>query len=624
MRSPREISFRLKQELRNIQLALVPPSCKSQQVTPLSLLPDPHPIADHLRTTAFASDVLHIADEILAHRFPLLGYVLNTGPTIEWRRDYLNNISSEPKYFRLVPYLDPAKAGDHKNIWELNRHQHLVLLAQAFLFSKKQAYLDTIWQHLESWWEKSPFQRGINWTSALEVAFRAFSWIWVFHFVGERMPTELRARFLTSLCQHGDHLANNLSFYFSPNTHLLGEAVVLHALGVLFPAFPRAKQWAALGGKTVAHEMTRQIRKDGGYFEQSTYYHVYALDMFLFHALLTRCSDSYLASLSSMADFLQAVLGPQRRLAFLGDDDGGRWFHPYGRRDEFGRATLAVCGTFFNRQDWTYDTEDLYPHAAWFLGKATGSAKGQHGSRIFSDTGIAALQSGDGHVLFDVGPFGPGRAGHSHSDALTVVANHGGRDLLVDSGTYTYVGDAGLRDEFRGSAAHNTIRIDSRDQATPVGPFWWGNPPEVDLLSWKNSDDEDRIVAQCKYDGFLHRRLVRFVKPNLLFILDFVEGPPGEHEWEQFWHLGAPDVERHIFFGKAHTERTVWHSCSFGERHQALCLVVKQKSSFPVTAATALVLDGNGEAQVYERAEEAVFNIIIGGDTQQYAIPWPR
>ena len=254
----------------------------------------------------------------MAHRFPSLGYVLDTGPAIEWRRDYLNNIVTEPKYFRLVPYLDTSRAGDHKNIWELNRHQHLVLLAQAFLLEQKQIYLDEIFAQLESWWEQNPYQRGINWTSALEVAFRAFSWIWIFHFAGDRMAPQFRARFLRSLNQHGHHLANNLSFYFSPNTHLLGEAVVLHALGTLFPSFPQAKHWIKLGGRTVDHEMGRQVRNDGSYFEQSTYYHVYALDMFLFHAILSEPSPELRCFAHAHGQFFKCFTGPGAQIGIFG------------------------------------------------------------------------------------------------------------------------------------------------------------------------------------------------------------------------------------------------------------------------------------------------------------------
>jgi Heparinase II/III-like protein/Heparinase II/III N-terminus len=623
MRSPREISFRLKQELRNVQLALLPPSCGSDATAPLAAFPAPGLVANRLRNTEFAAELLHTANQIIGHKFPLLGYVLETGPHIEWRRDYLNNICTEAKYFRRVPYLNTEKAGDHKNIWELNRHQHLVLLAQAFLFSGKERYLDAIYAQLESWWSQNPYQRGINWTSALEVAFRAFSWIWIFHFAGDQMTPEFRARFLNSLCQHGYHLENNLSFYFSPNTHLLGEAVVLHALGRLFPSFPAAKRWVQLGDQTVIHQMERQVRADGSYFEQSTYYHVYALDMFLFHALLSSPSPDYLASLARMANFLHAVLGPERKLAFLGDDDGGRWFHPFGPRDEFGRATLATCSVFLKGQDWTYTDQDLYPQAAWFVGKFEDSAPGSHDSQNFSHSGICIFQNERSHIIFDAGPFGPGRAGHSHSDALSIVVRHGEFKILVDSGTYTYVGNAALRNAFRGSSAHNTIQIDGKDQANPVGPFWWSNPAKVTLLSWESNAVENSALGRCAYEGFVHQRLVRFIKPNLLLILDRVDGPEEPHELDQFWHLGSEEASDRLYFGSEPELQQVLHSPVFGVKERALCLRVKRRTTLPAMLATAIVLDGDGRIQIREHQDGALFEGTVSGKREQIEVYWP-
>ena len=154
----------------------LPPDFQSS-VTPLSKAPAL--VAARLKDTEFAAGVVHLAGEILKHRFPLLGLTIETGPEICWRRDYLNGRETGLDYFRRVPYLDAAKAGDHKIIWELNRHQHLVLLAQAFLFTDQDSYLTEIWSQLESWIDANPFHRGINWSSTLEVAFRALSWMWV-------------------------------------------------------------------------------------------------------------------------------------------------------------------------------------------------------------------------------------------------------------------------------------------------------------------------------------------------------------------------------------------------------------------------------------------------------------
>ena len=88
--------------------------------------------------------------------------------------------------------LDFDAAGDHKIVWELNRHQHWILLAQAWLLTGRSEYLDEVWREFESWIRENPFQCGMNWTSALEVAFRALSWIWVYHLAGAEMPESVR------------------------------------------------------------------------------------------------------------------------------------------------------------------------------------------------------------------------------------------------------------------------------------------------------------------------------------------------------------------------------------------------------------------------------------------------
>ncbi len=623
MRSSREIAFRLKQELRNLQLLAFRPAYGGEAASGLPGLPDAEQTAKKLRRTPFATELLHLADQILAHRFPLLGFAIETGPNIEWRRDYVNQISTGTRYFRLIPYLDISRSGDHKIVWELNRHQHLVLLAQAFLFSHRDVYLNSIFDQLTSWWRQNPYQRGINWASALEVAFRAFSWIWLFHLVGDRMAADLRRRFLESLYQHGCHIENNLSIYFSPNTHLLGEAVVLHALGRLFPAFPRSKGWIELGQNTVVAQMERQIRPDGSYFEQSTYYHVYALDMLLLHAILSQPSREYIETLSRMADFLHAVMGPERRLPFFGDDDGGRCFHPYGPRDQFGRATLATAATFLREDRWSFETSDLFPQAAWWLGRTEGCGTGKYSSRLFPDAGLAVMQEAANSLLFDAGPFGPGSAGHSHSDSLALIATGSGAPILVDSGTYTYVGSHEERNAFRGSAAHNTIRVDCRDQAIPSAPFRWSDPPSVRMIFWSSNAAGDTAIAECQYSGITHRRFIRFIKPNLVFILDAIDGPPGEHELEQFWHLATPEVRNRLFFGSPAQERDTWHSPVFGAKQLSRSLVVRRAAALPANLATALILDGSGAFTIREMPHAALFEWSDGANQRIFEFPWP-
>jgi hypothetical protein len=144
---------------------------------------------------------------------------------------------------------------------------------------------------------------------------------------------------------HGCHLANNLSFYYSPNNHLVGEALALHALGLYFSGLPRAGHWEQLGARVMREQMDRQIRDDGSSFEQSTYYQVYLLDMFSLHAALASPGPEYHAKLKQMAEFLRAMAGPSGRLPLLGDDDGGCLSLAYSGRAGRGIGSLNFSPT---------------------------------------------------------------------------------------------------------------------------------------------------------------------------------------------------------------------------------------------------------------------------------------
>ena len=72
-------------------------------------------------------------------------------------------------------------------------------------------------------------------------------------------------------------------------------------------------------------------------------------------------------------------------------------------------------------------------------------------------------------LFIDAGPQGALTAGHGHADALSIQLITDGRPILIDPGTFCYV--CPERDRFRGTAAHNTLQVDGRDQAQPERPL---------------------------------------------------------------------------------------------------------------------------------------------------------
>jgi hypothetical protein len=612
VRSVREIAFRVRQESWNLYALFHPPVSSVDCPAPLLQLPKPATVASTLRKSPLASEIIELAGHIMRHRFPLLGFHIETGPNIDWRRDHVHGHTSGLAYFRRIPYLDFNRVGDHKIIWELNRHQHLVLLAQGALLTGRTDFLEEIWSELESWWAANPFLRGINWTSTLEVAFRAFSWTWVYHLAGEHMSATFRRQFLSSLYQHGCYIERNLSTYFSPNTHLLGEAVVLHALGALLPALPRSRQWQAQGAQIVEDQMHRQVRADGTHFEQSTYYHLYTLDMFLFHRILGDVTPAFDHQLCNMGSYLASIAGPERRFPLIGDEDGGRFFYPYGCRREFAHATLATLGLLFPGLVSPEPENDYDEQASWWIAapqRQPAHAAIPSGSRLFADAGVAVMQAADLRLIVDAGPFGRGSAGHSHSDTLSMVAVYQGEDILIDPGTYTYVADPHWRKWFRGSAAHNSVRVDAADQALPDGPFRWVKTPHVEIHDWQSTADHDYLDASCRYQyrQLAHRRRVLLLKNRpLVFVFDRICGEPGPHLVEQFWHAGGravpigPGVFRlgpraHLIF-PAETVADLssggdhgWCSAAYGAKSESP--VIRVSRTTPLPAGFWSVLD---------------------------------
>jgi hypothetical protein len=591
VRSPREIAFRLRQELVNALRAAHTPKFRPQvPITPARIFPDPAACAELTRNSPFAAQSIAVAENVLAHRFPVFGQIIETGPEIDWRRDYKNGKTSRATFFRRIPYLNFDAVGDHKWIWELNRHQYLITTAQAFLLTGREEFLREIERQIGSWIEANPFVRGMNWASALEVAFRALSWIWIDHLAGPGMSAKSRMALRSSLWLHALHLEANLSVYFSPNTHLLGEALALYSIGRIYPEMPRAQRFARRGGEIVEKQLDFQIRPDGSHFEQSTYYHVYALDMFLLYYVMAGRPQRMNATLRRMAEYLDAIAGPSRRLFSSGDDDGGRLFHPYGERDAFCRATLATCARLFPDLGFGYCVRDLHEQATWWLGPGVCEAPPRQTTRAghdaFADSGMVVLRAGNIHVLFDAGPFGWGGAGHSHADTLNILIRRGDDPILNDSGTFTYVADAAARDWFRGTAAHNTIRIDQKDQADPAKPFRWENKPEVKL----NRSGEGFADAECAYRDFTHRRRVLLCGDRACIVVDDVHGPEGEHAIEQFWNVSS---DASLITSEPFTIESGWRSDTYGSRTQTSRKVVRTRSRLPLTLIAAVVFDSS-------------------------------
>jgi hypothetical protein len=180
-----------------------------------------------------AQRLIEKADRITSGKFDLLGYRdLSFGDPIDWHLEPTSGKRIPLIHWSKLDYLDAGVAGDKKVTWELNRHQYFVTLGQAYWLTGHDRYAQTFTQHLDSWMDANPPKLGINWASSLEVAFRSMSWLWAFYFFksSPSLNPETCKRACKFLYLNARHLESYLSTYFSPNTHLTGEALGLFFL----------------------------------------------------------------------------------------------------------------------------------------------------------------------------------------------------------------------------------------------------------------------------------------------------------------------------------------------------------------------------------------------------------
>jgi hypothetical protein len=514
------------------------------------------------------SAVIVRADRICRGVFDLLGYCdLNFGNPIDWHFDPVNNRRSPRVHWSRIDPLDMTTVGDSKVIWELNRHQWLVHLGEAYRLTGDEYYASVCAASLRQWMRANPPGIGINWASSLEVSFRLIAWCWVLHLFKRSgvLAGSLFDELTESIAIHASHVERYLSHYFSPNTHLTGEALGLFYAGVLLREHARARRWRTVAARVLSDEITRQVYDDGVYFEQSTYYQRYTIEIYLHFLMLAARNHIEVPApvgerVQAMLDFLLSVRHPNGAMPQIGDSDGG-WLLPLQLRSAGDvSGVFAPAAVLFERPDYAWACGGPTLDVLWLLGeqglnqlnKLKPRVPEQSASRVFASGGYAVMRDGwhptANHLVFDVGPLGcPHSGGHGHADLLSVQCAAFGEPLIVDAGTGSYDA-AAARNYFRHTIAHSTVMVDGCSHAEPAGPFrWQGERPRTHLRAWLSTPTHDLADADhdayCRLpDPVVHRRRVVFVKPRYWVVIDDLYGKQRH------------DVELRYQFGDVHLE----------------------------------------------------------------------
>jgi hypothetical protein len=492
-----------------------------------------------------ADALVRDAAAVLEGRFRLLGFdALTWGSPVDWHLEPNAGLRAPRPHWSRVPFLDASRVGDHKVVWELNRHQFLVTLAQASLVSGDRRYGDRAIELMLAWLRDNPPATGINWASSLEGAFRSISWLWTLRLLDGRdhITPEARQSIDEGLYCHGRHLERYLSTWFSPNTHLTGEALGLLYLGTQMRGGAAPGRWAATGRRVLVEELARQVHADGTHFEQSSWYHRYTVDFYLHALSLGGWEDETERLLRTrciaMTGALLHMTRPDGSVARLGDDDGGTLVRLDTMPADHLSGTLQHAALMLDFPAALCIEGRTPPALLWLAGPAglarldaTLRPPPEPCSVHLPDAGWHAVRDqwdADANwMLMDAGPVGGLAGGHGHADVLSLEIWVDGAPILVDPGTGRYVGQ--VRDQLRATSSHNTLTLAEEPSSAPAGPFDWASKAKGTTIRREQVGRVTHIVAE--HAGFarlappaVHRRAVTAVAGTGWIIADRLSG----------------------------------------------------------------------------------------------------
>ena len=499
------------------------------------------------------------------HRFSFFGREFTYGDRIPWQDDPVTGRAWPSVFHADVPvHGGDVGFGDVKHVWELNRHQFLIDLAKSWFLTGNTEDVRALRALVRDWIATNPYGTGVNWSCALEPAFRTFSWLWAYYLTLDALDDEFHVEWLQSFLDHGRFLERHLEHYSSPYNHLMGEAAALCMLAESFPEFDEADRWRRTATAVLTNRLGEQFYKDGGSVEQSTFYHHATVGFLMLAVLSARAAGrempaSLWGAIERGLEFSLALMQPDGSTPAIGGADDGKPIRMEHLRFWDFRPYFAIGAVLFGRGDFKFAAGRFFEDALWLLGpeglRAFDALEAQaprQTSEARPDSGYYVLRSGwasdSDYVCFDCGeqaagmrPDGVPNSMHGHADCLSAIVWLGGRPVLVDSGLFSYNAGGAWEAHFRETAAHSTAKIDGRDQALHIGKMAWSNSYRASCEGWQADGSE--AWASGSHDGYdrgpegvRHRRTVWLRYGAFVAILDEFDGT-GTHAIDVNWQF---------------------------------------------------------------------------------------
>ncbi|MGT2455739.1 heparinase II/III family protein [Cupriavidus basilensis] len=436
-----------------------------------------------------------------------------------------------------IPDFD-RELGDIKAVWEASRFDWVVRFARQAASGniEKLKTLDT-W--LLSWCARNPPYKGENWKCGQEASIRIMNLaVGALALHEEKRPSAALIQFVKV---HLARVASTLSYAIAQdNNHGTSEAAALFIGGtwLLNSGSDIGLRYQRIGRRWLENRANRLLSSDGSFSQHSVVYHRMVLDTYALVEVWRRefrlpsFSKELYGKLEAAAKWLYQMTQMECGDApNFGANDGTNLLSSFSSdyRD-FRPSVQLACALFCNAMAFPFEGE-CGEILKFFRVPSPAKEMGKQESIFFDSGGYGLLRRGRSFALFNIPNF---RFRPSQADALNVDLWVGEDNVLRDAGTFGYNVNDGAAEYFGGTAGHNTIQFDDRDQMPRLGRFLFGewiravdvngvedrgafDSCSAGYRDWRRSRHNrvvklwaDHLEVEDKVDGFERRAVLRW------------------------------------------------------------------------------------------------------------------
>lgn len=493
--------------------------------------------------------IIRIAEEVSAQKF-LFDLNWDMEPTCEMV-EFKEEIDWEA-----VPF------GDPEFTYQLNRHRYFLCLGQAYWLTGAEKYAVSFRNLFCAWIKANPITEGKQKTvwRTIEAGIRAENWLksipYFYH--SKSITGEDWNLFEQALSLHGRFLYENDSVFARKSNWGVIESHGLYMIGALLPHLDSEGIWKKTAVERLCHMLETQVMEDGVHWEQSPMYQNEVLKCCLEVLRIARLTGDKLPEripgvVRKMAHVNRFMKKPNHCQPVTGDSD-----------ETDVRDILTISAYEFSDAILKSEAyEHLDFEGIWDYGRKAAMDYEQMAVRYEeSDTGILFYELKDSgnyylkshdrknsnYMHFAAGSLG---GGHGHMDKLHIDLAIAGKDVLVDSGRFTYV-DGEERRTLKSGYAHNVPMVDGKEYTVCTDS--WGVSGATSTSGCYVKQGGNITFLESGHLGYLSegvyvRRKVLALGTDIFILMDELFGKE-EHNFEQLFHF-SPEGKISLNEGRA-------------------------------------------------------------------------